>query len=341
MSTLPAEPAPKRRRAPFVALSTGLGVGLSAAFGWAAYSAFFIRHNRELPAAIPAERRTFASRRSGILSYYVSRRMEGRPLVLIHSINAAASAYEMRPIFEYYQSVRPVYALDLPGFGFSDRANRVYSPDLYVDAITTLITTQVRESGPVDVIALSLGAEFAALAAHAHPELIRSLALISPTGLDQRQRTGGSEAAYRLLSFPAWSGPFYDLLVTPGSLRFFLQFSFEGEVNPGLLAYAEQTSHRPGARYAPLYFVSGKLFTPGIEAVYTALRTPTLVIHDRDDFTGFSGLPGLLAANPAWQAVRVAPTKGLPHFEKMEEVAEALDDFWAVAVTPGKALLAD
>ncbi len=326
MSTLPTK---RRRWVPGAVAGLIFGGGIAAALGWAAYSALFVRHNRNLPPAIDAERRSFASRGTGVLSYYVDRHAEGRPLVLIHSINAAASAYEMRPIFNDFRSVRPVYALDLPGFGFSDRANRVYTPSLYVEAITALLTTQIREAGPVDVVALSLGAEFAALTAAAHPELIRSLALISPTGLDQRVRTGGSDGFYRALSFPVWSQPLYDLLVTPASLRFFLQLSFEGPVDPGLLAYAEITSHRPGARHAPLYFISGKLFTPQIGEVYRTLQTPTLVLYDRDNFTGFSALPGLLAANPAWRAARITPTKGLPHFEKMEEVSEALDGFWS------------
>jgi pimeloyl-ACP methyl ester carboxylesterase len=49
------------------------------------------------------------------------------PLLLIHSVNAAASAYEVRPLFDHYRGRRPVYALDLPGFGQSDRSDRLYS----------------------------------------------------------------------------------------------------------------------------------------------------------------------------------------------------------------------
>ncbi len=67
------------------------------------------------------------------LSYYVAG--NGPPLLLVHSINAAASAYEVRPIFERMVATNRVYAVDLPGFGFSDRSKREYTPRLYTDAI--------------------------------------------------------------------------------------------------------------------------------------------------------------------------------------------------------------
>jgi hypothetical protein len=96
-----------------------------------------------------------------------------------------------------------------------------------------------------------------------------------------------------------------------------------------LINYAYATSHQPGAEYAPLHFISGKLFTPGVrQRFYEQVQTPTLVLYDRDAFTGFELLPELLARNPAWQAVRIVPSLGLPHFERLEETVAVLDRFW-------------
>lgn len=52
--------------------------------------------------------------------------VDHRPLLLIHSVNAAASAFEVKPLFYYYRGRRPMYALDLPCFGQSDRSDRFY-----------------------------------------------------------------------------------------------------------------------------------------------------------------------------------------------------------------------
>lgn len=311
-------------------------VSLAAAGGWIVYSNLAIDHHVSLPDALPAERKTFQSRAAGLISYYLSRVESGRPLVLIHSVNAAASAYEMRPLYLHYHAHRPVFALDLPGFGFSERSKRIYAPGMYESAVLDFLETQVGE--PADVVALSLGAEFAARAALTAPERFNSLVLISPTGLGMRSgerssqrasQSGTSHIAHSLFSFPLWSRPFYDLLTTRISIEYFLRQSFIGPVPQDLIDYAYATSHQPEAHHAPLYFISGKLFTPDVrKLVYERLQVPTLALYDRDGFTSFELLPDVLSKNPAWQAVRLVPTLGMPHFERTEDTIEVLDRFW-------------
>lgn len=317
-------------------LETTIQIAGGAAFTWWLYSRFFIDHEMILPPALDAEREEFSGRRSCFLSYYADTRSSERPLLLVHSVNAAASSREMRPIFEHYRGKRPVYALDLPGFGFSERSKREYSVELYVGAILDMLD---RIQGSADVIALSLGTEFAAHAALRAPEKVHSLTLISPTGLASIQERGFTQRAEergfsakleQWLNNPTYSQALYDLLATRVSLRFFLAQSFEGPVDEDLLDYDYLTTHQPGARYAPLAFISGKLFTSDIaEQVYQKIEKPVLVLYDRDSFTRFDGLAPLLERRSNWRARRILHTKGLPHFERMDKVAEALETFWS------------
>jgi pimeloyl-ACP methyl ester carboxylesterase len=312
-------------------VTTSLAAGI-------AYSALAIDHALPLPPAIAADRRSLHRATASALSYYVDDTVSGRPLLLIHSVNAAASAYEMRPLFERYRSHRPVYAVDLPGFGFSERSDRVYSPELYTTAVRELLGESTTGREAADVLALSLGSEFAAHAALQEPERVRSLTLISPTGLTapaQRNRSeragesGSGASLYQLFRFPLWSQAFYDALASRWSIRYFLQKSFVGTPDPGLVTYAYVTSHQPGARFAPLRFVSGQLFSPDIrEAVYEQLPMPVLALYDQDPFVRFDALTHVLARNPHWRARRIAPSKGLPQFERLDETVQALDTFW-------------
>ena len=327
--------------AKFPWLQTG-AIGVSAVVAplavGIAYSALAIDHAVPLAPAIEAERRTLRSAHAGQVAYYADEHAAGRPLLLVHSINAAASAYEMRPLFERYRDTRPVYALDLPGFGFSERSDRIYTPSLYTGAVLDLLRFITAGHEAADVVALSLGSEFAARAALEQPDLVRSLTLISPTGLTVRTQRNRSEQAgvspigatvNRALRFPLWSQAFYDLVASKASIRYFLQRSFVGEPDPGLVAYAFATAHQPGARFAPLTFLSGRLFSPGIrEEVYERLPLPVLTLYDQDAFVGFDALPDVLARNPRWRAMRLTPSKGLPQFERLDETTRALEAFW-------------
>jgi pimeloyl-ACP methyl ester carboxylesterase len=318
-----------------------LGAPLAVAGSWIAYSNFVVDHQVPLPPAIEAERVTFDSAAAGQLSYYADRaaagRPRGRPLLLIHSVNAAASAYEMRPIFDHFRGQRPVYALDLPGYGFSERTDRAQSPEAYAQAIVDVIAQQIGE--PVDAIALSLGGEFAARAALQQPDFFHSLTLISPSGFNpagegrstQRAvQAGRADSAYRALANPLWGRALFDLIATRRSIEFFLKQSFVGAVPPALIDYSYATAHQPGAHYTPLRFIGGLLFTRDArQELYECLTLPVLVVYDRDAFVRFDALPEFSAAHANWQTARLEPTLGLPQFEAMPRLAASLEEFWA------------
>ncbi|MFC4425173.1 alpha/beta fold hydrolase [Deinococcus navajonensis] len=279
--------------------------------------------------ALAGERRTLWLPDFGPVVYYADPRGQGRPLVLTHSVNAAASAYEVRPLWNVYAGTRPVYALEWPGFGSSSRPDVRYTPELMARSLAALIAQLNTE---VDVVALSLGSEFAARVALDDPR-VRSLALISPSGFgparggsQQAGQAGEGEALYRRLN--SVGGVLYSTLRTRPSLQYFLSRSFRGPVPGDVVEYAADTSRQPGARYAPLYFISGQLFHPdAFGALYSRLTTPTLVLYDQDAFVSFDRLPAF-AQQPNATVQRIAGTDGLPHFEKLADVKAALDTFW-------------
>jgi len=283
-----------------------------------------------LPGAIDASRHDFKSELGGRIHYYADTTASGRPMLLIHSINAAPSAFEMKPLFDIYRSRRPVFALDLPGFGHSDRGNRRYSPELFAGVIAEFLEQVVKE--PADLVAFSLGCEFAARVALMKPELVTSLAMLSPTGFNLRGLPTGqaAERAYKFLSIPVINDGLYSLLTTRPSIRFFYNQAFVGATPPELVEYAHATTHQPGAKYAPLYFLSGQLFTPKAgDTLYGKLTQPALALYDKDPNIDFHELPDFLGRHANWRAERIAPTRGMPQWEKPAETADAIDRFLA------------
>lgn len=267
---------------------------------------------------------------AGTISYYVDNaQANGRPLVLLHSINAAPSAREMQPLFDHYRHSRTVYVPDLPGYGRSERSDQAYSPTLYATFIREFLEQVVGQ--PADVVAFSLSAEFAARAIIERSALVRSLALISPTGFSARRAPTGpiTDRILNFLRLPVLGDGLYKLLTSRLSIRYFLGLSFAGKAPEPLTDYAYTTAHQPGAKFAPFRFLSMKLFTPtAVEDLYTRLELPVLVLYDRDPNISFELLDSI-EEKPNWRTVRISPTMGLPHWERPQETADALDAFWA------------
>jgi pimeloyl-ACP methyl ester carboxylesterase len=285
-----------------------------------------------LPPAVDAPREVYATPSLKEISWYADGPEGTRPLVLLHSVNAAPSVFEMKPLFEHYRAERRVYAPDLPGFGFSDRGDRPYSPELYAEAITAFLTDVVKE--PADVVAFSLTSEFAARACLAAPDRFESLALLSPTGFSARRLPSGGvgKTLHRIFTLPGLGQGLYNLLTVRGSIRHFLRQSYVGEPPEELIDYAYATSHQPGAMHAPYRFLSGQLFTrDAVGTLYDKLSLPVLVVHDRDANVTFDLLPEFVAVRNNWTVIKVEPTLGMPQWERPTRTIAALDEFWRIA----------
>jgi pimeloyl-ACP methyl ester carboxylesterase len=287
----------------------------------------FVPHNLPLPPALSGARREHRGR-AGRLSYYVAGPEAAPPLLLVHSINAAASAYEVKPVYEALAATYRVYAPDLPGFGFSDRSARDYTIRLYVDAVHDMLDVIAAEQGEgaIDVLAVSLASEFVARAATETPARFASLALVTPTGFSSVAPlyTGASESSREvpgmlaIVSVPLWSRALFDGLTSKVSIRYFLQRTFGSKaVDEAMVEYDYLSTHQPGAHHAPLAFLSARLFARDIRNVYEQLRLPIWVPHaTRGDFKNFSGADWA-RARENW-TFEPMPTGAMPHFEQTE-----------------------
>lgn len=307
---------------------TSIFAGVGLVLGWAAYMRRYVRHNLPLTAALDGDLRWFDTN-AGRVAYYESGNPSNKknaPLVLVHSINAAASAYEMKPLFDHYAPGRRVYALDLPGYGFSDRADRAYSPELFAEVILDFIKHQLKGEA-ADVVALSLGCEFVALAASARPKFFRSLTLISPTGLGQTaNRARGRDDLLRLYRNPAWSQILYDTIASRPSIRYFLQLSRITQVEDELVDYDYLTSHQPGAKFAPFYFLAGKLFTRNMANIYKSLSMPVLMAYANDWATTYDKLGALKKNANILLRDFSGGSKGLIQYDNLPGLTAAMDE---------------
>lgn len=115
---------------------------------------------------------------------------EGSPVVLLHGFGAALGQW--RYVLPALAKNRPVYALDLLGFGASEKAATTYGTALWVEQVSAFCRQMLGR--PAVLVGNSLGALVALATAVSNPDLVTGLVLIS---LPDVARTG----------IPAWAWP--------------------------------------------------------------------------------------------------------------------------------------
>jgi pimeloyl-ACP methyl ester carboxylesterase len=278
--------------------------------------------------SLPAPAESWPWRGHRVAAY---RRGEGPPVVLVHSIHAAASAREMREPFERLATDRTVHAYDLLGFGASDRPPLAYRAELYVDLLGDFLAELIGE--PADVIASSLSAGHALAAARRWPERFRSLVMVNPTGLVTL--TNGRGVAGRLLEAafraPVLGEALFGALVSRPSLAWYDRKAYGDPrlVDRERLDQQWATAHRPNARFAPAAFV-GRALAIDVARDLERLAVPALAIWTPP--SGFQDTDAESRAfaelNPHLASRTIEDCGALPHEERPADFEAVVREWW-------------
>ena len=246
---------------------------------------------------------------------------EDPTLVLLHGVNAAASAGEFREVFARLAETHHVVAPDLPGFGRSDRPSLRYSATLYEEFVAEFLG----EYDAPAVLASGLTAAYAAAAAADGVE-VESLVLVCPTAVAGPDRITALRELFRA---PLVGTALFNLLVSKPSIRYFNAdhgYYDLDSLSESWVDYEWQSAHQPGARYAPASFISGFLNSDRDlgEALATADAPVTLVWGREAEVTPLSDGRDLAEAADA-RLVVLDDAKLLPHVEFPAAVVGALD----------------
>jgi pimeloyl-ACP methyl ester carboxylesterase len=326
------EGASRRRLTPGKA-AAGLGAAAAAAYAMYLLGARQSRRTpvTELPNALemPVEYVKWGD----VYYAYYHRPGSGRPVVFLHSVNAVASAHEMRPLTRAFRrrTDRPLYALEWLGFGHSDRPEIAYEPGLMEDQLEHFLERVVRPRDGADLVGLSLGAAYAAGVARRRPELVHALAAIEPTGLGADPPAIPKVWSRLLFTLPGVQRAFYDRLTTPEALYEFAAenlFTPEFGVPEEFVDYGAETSRMEGAARPLDDFLRGRLFPRDTAETFRRLRQPVLVVHGTVESRrqeSYERLPELEKRPNV--TVLALPTGSLPHWERAREVWERVRDF--------------
>lgn len=264
-------------------------------------------------------------------------RGEGTPVLLLPAFSTVSTRGEMRGIAQRLSSQYQVVALDWPGFGESDRLPVQYESALYrqflLDFVRDIFTR------PITIVAAGHAAGYAMHLAQAIPQSVSRIVLVAPTwrgplptmGVD-RQLSG---TVRQLVRSPILGQALYQMNTTPSFLRLMYGrhvYVDNAKLTPEFIAHKRQITQQPGARFAPVAFVTGAI-DPVRErsdflAYFQSLGVPVLVIvgeqvpaKSREEMDVLAELPGV-------KAVVLPGSLGM-YEEYAEAVAEVVLQFFS------------
>lgn len=205
---------------------------------------------------------------------------QGDPLIFVHGVYVGASSYEWSKVYPYFADKFQVLALDLLGFGESDRSGRMLTLPDQVQALCEFVRAKCGESRAT-IIANGLGAGFSTVLAAQHPELVHRLILGMPTGLVEfgRQRL---PSRYRWISkMPLANRLFYRrYLSTRVQIRAWLKsfgFADPGQINDEAVDVLANCAQQFGAERAIFEWLSRR-FNLDLEKRLAELSQPVTLI---------------------------------------------------------------
>jgi len=257
-----------------------------------------------------------------------TRHGSGSPVMLVHGIHAGASSLEWRHTVPALAERHTVVALDLLGFGRSDRPALRYTPGLYQALLGDVVARVVRE--PCTVVASGLSAALLIALAARDPRLLAALVLVAPTGVaHERTSDTGSATARMLLHAPIVGNTVYNGITSPVSMRRQLERMYADDrlVTPELVEQYVRAARQPGGKHAFAAYMSGKLAVD-VRAALRRVRQPTLLLWGnlaRQNSVENAHAFRVLKRDLEWTLIQEAGD--LPHDERPTEVNAALRSF--------------
>lgn len=300
-------------------LKTGLWATAAGVSTLAILNAWISAQTQPLASVLPGEENVYFWRGHRLFYKVIG---AGEPLLLLHGIGAGSSSYEFRAIMGELGRHYQVYALDLLGWGNSERPDLEYTGSLYAQMIQDFVGQVIGR--PTHAIANSLSAGFVLRSARLQPHHWQKLLLIAPLGdnslVPESVGIPLAQVAYALLSLPVVGLALYNGITAPWNVRLFTEqslFSPGYTLDAAVVDYYYQAAHQAGAQFAPRSFLTGKLNLPIQEDFQVVSKRMAVVWGERNRLTSPEQTERYRLLRPNVPIYRL-PGAAFPHIEAPE-----------------------
>ncbi|MFM2060924.1 MAG: hypothetical protein RLZZ507_594 [Cyanobacteriota bacterium] len=212
------------------------------------------------------------------------------PLILLHGFGASIGHW--RHNLEVLGTHHTVYALDMLGFGASEKATANYSVELWVEQVYEFWRAFIRQ--PVILVGNSIGSLISLVAAAAHPDMVQGIVMMSlpdptlelealPTFLHPVVRGIKS-----IVASPLLLKPLFKYVRQPGVLRRWsgLAYAHPEAITDELIDILAGPPQDRGSTRAFIALFKASIsseFSPSVKKILPNLTIPMLLIWGRKD----------------------------------------------------------
>ena len=280
--------------------------------------------------ALPASERLLLGERGQLR---VIDRGAGEPLLLVHGYGASTASYA--PLLAELSTTFRVLAVDLPGFGRSDRRAGDYSTAALADLLARILDE--KQIPAAHVVGHSFGGAVVMAFAQRHPQRLRRLVVISGFLYDDQKLP-----LMRWSRLPGLGELLYGLFYRQGiGERMYLNFHDPRFVTEEVVSEVRRSMDREGALAAALATARGMRFAEA-EGGYPKVGAETLVLWGAEDRVARLPFAVRLARELPRGRLQLLPACGhLPMWECRGATLDALRHFLVgepmLAAPPGEA----
>ena len=269
---------------------------------------------------------------------------ESRPLIFLHGFGASMGHW--RHTLPAFSQHHPVYALDLLGFGASEKAIANYIIPLWLAQVHDFWQTFIQT--PVVLVGHSIGSLVCLAAAAAYPQMVQGIVMVSlpdssvltPPNWARPAIATAQCLAQPVLTLAKWIltcpiifSPFFRTIRRPGMIQSWAQKAYVDPtvVNDELVDIFSSPAYDQGAADALRSMINAKSQDPNPYAAKTVLprlTLPMLLIWGRQDMMVPPKLgPLFVQQNPRLRLLELDNAGHCPHDECPEQVNQAIRDW--------------